>query len=103
MEKRPILKMRINSTVFRYITDWDFAIILFAIILLVLTILLFIWTGHVAAQKSKPTFRFDLIYHEGNTNNFEVFHDKETGQEFICHYGGAVQTEPSCWLTGRKW
>lgn len=51
---------------------------------------------------SRP--RFEMIldqYHEPKNHSFEVFHDKETGQEIVCVYGGLDMA--SCYLTGRSW
>jgi hypothetical protein len=57
-----------------------------------------------AGSNQRP--RFEQIYTENhgevgtNLYEFEVWHDKETGQEFIC---ARSLREESCWLTGRSW
>jgi hypothetical protein len=59
-------------------------------------------TVHTQVQQP-PRPRFEMIYHEGDTDGPAVWRDKETGQEIVCFAGGGVQQNPSCWLTGRKW
>lgn len=70
-----------------------------------------------AAQVVRP--RFEQIYNEfidppddGNSpnktilRNFEVWHDRESGQEFICAdpmTSLASAYKVSCWPTGRNW
>lgn len=51
--------------------------------------------------------RFDRIYTENinaphGFSEFNVFHDKETGQEIVCVTGG-LDGSMSCYLSGRKW
>jgi hypothetical protein len=84
----------------------------------VLAVLIFV--GAVALYASYPPSlvtpprpRFEAIYWEGAQNKnmiaaFEVWHDKESGQEFICarsYYNGlgTAQVPISCWPTGRTW
>lgn len=60
----------------------------------------------------KPNPRFERILEEetGNDNfvhYFEVWHDKDSGQEVTCAFGqngGLTATRPgTCWPTGRNW
>ena len=49
-----------------------------------------------------PVMHQDSHYDDGfnNSLNFEVIHDKETGQEIVCVFSGG---RSGCWLTGRTW
>lgn len=67
--------------------------------------------GGVAAQLSKAeTYhhpRFEKVLYEEAENSgvhmrvFEVWHDKDSGQEFTCLY--TYHDNPSCFPTGRNW
>lgn len=70
--------------------------------------------GELAIEKAEaevnpPRPRFEMLMKEelGDTTWFEVFHDRESGVEFICHNhrhsASAVGMGESCVLTGRKW
>lgn len=66
-------------------------------------------TRSVKAADRHPYPRFEHIYTESGDAHilrWEVFHDRETGQEIVCAFptttlGSAEKT--SCWLTGRNW
>jgi hypothetical protein len=51
--------------------------------------------------------RFDLLSKEkvgnwGGLRSFETYHDRESGQEFVCAIS-AYNGDPACFLTGRNW
>jgi len=51
-----------------------------------------------------PRPRFELLLNEDDPSFsrgwFAVYHDKESGQEVVCHGSGIAM---ACWQTGRKW
>lgn len=72
--------------------------------------LLFITTVALAGDQPRP--RFEKLYEEEISGKvvqqMTVFHDKESGVEFICAEsiratGYAYAPTVSCWNTGRIW
>jgi hypothetical protein len=54
-----------------------------------------------AEEVKNPRPRFEKLYNEGK---FNVWHDRETGQEIVCvEQYGSRDPSNSCWITGRKW
>lgn len=55
-------------------------------------------------EDSMPRPRFEFLLWEdmkGMNASFQVYHDKETGQEIVCVMDKLAA--PSCYLTGRSW
>jgi hypothetical protein len=77
-----------------------------AVIIALMGLLMIALTGPSPAQGVFPHPRFEMLlqeYHPGfdtRIDYFEVWHDKETGQEFVCTM---VHSSVSCLLTGRSW
>ena len=62
----------------------------------------------VSQGYNKYNKRFERLYientEEGPISVFQVFHDRESGVEFICATDKSPTSWPTtCFLTGRKW
>jgi hypothetical protein len=63
-----------------------------------------ILAGYAIHAEVQPRFRELLSEDHGPYAKFRVWHDLETGQEFICVYSGVDQgNSVSCFPTGRNW
>lgn len=70
-----------------------------ALMLLAVPVIRFQAQGQVVP----PRPRFEQIYEESvGHSTFSVYHDKESGQEFVCNYG-LVDSARTCWPSGRSW
>lgn len=67
--------------------------------------------AEMRAQNYGPRFNLIDVEHErdetrSEISRFEVWHDRESGQEFICAFpvtNMASAEKTSCWPTGRNW
>jgi hypothetical protein len=82
--------------------------------IVLLCALVVILSGIVVISDAKSTVhadvtpRFEHIYEEYldhgiDSADFEVYHDKVTGQELVCVEAHSRYDANSCYLTGRKW
>ncbi len=63
-----------------------------------------ILTGYVLHAEVQPRFEQLLSENHGDYAKIRVWHDRETGQEFICVYSGVdLGNSVSCFATGRSW
>jgi ATP-dependent Lon protease len=85
-------------------------------LLLAFTLSLFVALALGSANLPEPKFegpprpRFEVIYFErmntpyvDDLYAFEVLHDKETGNEIVCHLSNHLNAGASCFQTGRSW
>lgn len=60
--------------------------------------------GYTIHAQSRPRFEKILSERTSDIPNFQVWHDRESGQEFTCVYSGVyLGYDVSCFPTGRNW